>query len=248
MAKAIPIFNSAPDVQDGQLEWHVHPVFAELPESRVIGGVLLPALQSHGPAFVPDPSLAPMQSLELAVESTLAALDWLVRLPEHIWLMVVVDPMALRSERTWWSQLAGRHPDLAAGRNQAGRRLVVGVMQAEGLEEVDPRLMRNLAELHTLALAMEDPLPAAMREPLRWPITRMVLGPTACVGIDANLLLQAQCRFVQRAAQDLHMPLTAVGLANGSELAWFRRQRGLELCGPALAAPMGWDGFMELIH
>lgn len=222
------------DLPQADGPWLLVPVFHQGDRSRLAGAVLWPREAPQLPFAGED--LEPAEAVAEASAATLAALALLERLPESLWLAVPVHPRALLSARGWWRSLSRHHPDLAGARERAGRRLVIAVAQADGLEQVDPDLMHNLVALHTLALSLEQLSPSTLRLPLQWPLARLFLGAAACAGIDSDQHLQQQWRFLAHAAADLAVPLAALGVATGSELAWLRRHGCAEAGGPWLGA------------
>lgn len=224
--------------------WLIHPVISQLLESHLLGGVLWPE-KYHQPPFAID-DLDPLDAIDQATASTLAAMAILPHLPGSTWLAVPVHPRALTSARSWWRQLSTQIADLSACREECGRRLVFIVIQADGIEQADSTLLRNLAEIHTLALALDEPSPAALRIPLSWPISRLILGAPSCSGIDTDSTLQQQWRFLSRAASELNLPVAVMGVETASELAWLRRQGAKEASGPALAPPLSFAAFAAL--
>lgn len=216
--------------------WVLLPVCHQGDSSRLAGAMLWPRDAAAPPFAGEDLELA--EAIAQGSAATLAALALLERLPEPLWLAVPVHPRALRSARGWWRSLSRHHADLAAARERAGRRLVVTIAQVDGLEQVDPALIHNLAALHTLALSLEQLRPSALQLPLQWPLARLFVGAAACAGIDCDQHLQQQWRFLAHAAVALAVPLAALGVGTASELAWLRRHGCAEAGGPgATAAP-----------
>ena len=222
-------------------DWLIHPVINQAEQAEPVGGVLWPGTNQRGPFAMED--LDPLEAIDHATDSMLAALTLLPNLPDVNWLAVPVHPRALGSARSWWRKLSHQMADLSACREACGRRLVLIVVQAEGIEQMDSALLRNLAELHTLALALDQLCPAALRTALSWPIARLFLGAPCCVGIDTDRVLQQQWLFLSRAASGLHLPVTVMGVQTASELAWLRRQGAREVNGSALANPIAITSF-----
>jgi EAL domain-containing protein (putative c-di-GMP-specific phosphodiesterase class I) len=220
--------------------WVLVPVCHQGDSLRLAGAVLWPRDVADPPFALEN--LEPAEAVAQASAATLAALALLERLLEPLWLAVPVHPRALLSARGWWRSLSRHHADLAAARERAGRRLVVTVAQADGLEQVDPALIHNLAALHTLALSLEQLRPSVLQRPLQWPLARLFVGAAACAGIDCDQHLQQQWRFLAHAAVALAVPLAALGVGTASELAWLRRHGCAEAGGPVVeAAPAPRD-------
>ena len=222
-------------------DWLIHPVISQAEQAERVGGVLWPS-NNHGVPFSIE-NLDPLEAIDHATEATLTALALLPNLPEAHWLAVPVHPRALGSARSWWRKLSNQIADLSACREECGRRLVLIVIQAEGIEQMDSALLRNLAEMHTVALALDQPSPAALRTALSWPIARLFLGAANCIGIDTDRVLQQQWLFLSRAASGLNLPMTVMGVETISELAWLRRQGAKEVNGSVLANPVAISSF-----
>lgn len=244
MANDPPFIAVDPSHQTLGGDWLIHPVISQVLESQLLGGVLWPK-KYHKPPFTID-DLDPLDAIDQATASTLAALAILPHLPGSTWLAVPVHPRALASARSWWRQLSNQIADLSACREECGRRLVFIVIQADGIEQADSALLRNLADIHTLALALDELSPAALRTPLSWPISRLIMGAPACSGIDTDSTLQQQWCFLSRAASELNLPVAVMGVETASELAWLRRQGAKEASGPALGTPLSFTAFAAL--
>jgi hypothetical protein len=232
---------SASGVSVALSDWRVHPVLAQDALGQLRGGLLWPGDWST-PLFR-QPQLDSVEAVLVAADGLVQALSWLEASSGPVWVAVPLPSVALMPGSGLLKLLSRRLADLAAMRERAGRRLVLLVLEPLPSEGLDLALMRNLAELHQLAITGASLVPDWIGQSLTWPVSMFVLGSDIACGIDASQEHQRQWRFAAHGAQAIGAEVVIAGVETDSELAWLRRQGCRLASGPAMAPSVALGRF-----
>lgn len=217
-----------------------------LPPGHRLGGLLIdPRLPGSAPSD-PFPSAAfaddPVAALDWAAQALHQALQHLE--VEHAlpWLAVPLPLPAVSALRGLLRRLARLGDaegcaDLDVRLSRAGQRLVLLLPQGHAALPLDAQLLAGLGARHGLAELWHQVYPSAFQS-LRQPsLSRVVLAPPLVAGIDSDWRLQHQWCFLVDGLRALKLPLVALGVQPGSELAWLSRHGCEQVGGPPLIEP-----------
>lgn len=223
--------------------WSLWPVVSVQPPGHQVGAVVVDR-------DLPGASAADPFPLGALADDPVTALDWtaqalhqaLLRLEAGDappWLAVPLPALALRSLRGLLRRLAQLGDsqgcaDLESRLVAAGRRLVLLLPQNHRALAIDPSLLSGLASRHGLAELWHQVCPSVFQASPEPFLERVLLAPALVAGIDADLRLQRQWSFLIAGLRALQLPVVALGVQPGSELAWLGRHGCEEVGGPPL--------------
>ncbi|MEB3264285.1 MAG: EAL domain-containing protein [Synechococcus sp.] len=190
----------------------------------------------------------PITALEVSAEQLLLALKLLERLPEPLWLSVVLPPALLPSMRGLFRALSRRVEDLEALRRCIGRRLVVGLQgdPGSGQELRGSPLLANLAELHTLTVRLGSTEEPVIPQLLALPFQRVSVTAALADGADSSEAQQRFLRWLVGACHAVAVPIAVGGVVTASKAALLRRL-GVDLGhGPLWHPPLPPESFQTL--
>lgn len=236
----------AATVQDFRIEPVIH-----LGRDQLDGGNLCwwPEDRPAEPEALQALAEDPITALEVSTEQLQLALQLLERLPEPLWLSVVLPPALLPSMRGLFRALSRRVEDLEALRRRSGRRLVVGLQgePGSGQELRGSPLLSNLAELHTLTVRLGSTEEPVIPQLLALPFQRVSVTASLADGADSSAAQQRLLRWLVGACHAVEVPLAVGGVVTASQAALLRRL-GVDLGhGPLWHPPLPPESFQSLV-
>lgn len=226
--------------------WQLWPVVSPLSPGHPLGAVLVDPLLPGSACADPFPATAfaedPAGALDWAAQALHLALQRLDAVETLPWLAVPLPAAALPALRGLLRRLArlgdtADCDDLDARLTRAGQRLVLLLPQGHASMTLDTQLLAGLGARHGLAELWHQVRPSAFQAVRQPFLSRVLVAPSLVAGIDSDRRLQGQWCFLVDGLRALQLPLVALGVQPGSELAWLSRHGCEQVAGPPFVEP-----------